>query len=160
MVFTITRENYLRKFNQEIEVSTGTQKQGTFTSLVDDRYEGGNAMPEGIPQLKSSDYDGYDDDIDNLIIQHTEPVIRHNRRGVPEEGLGSQSVRQGEVSSLEDTTLRRRGKTHTVPKEETLNNGLHLQTLQEETSDRPFDDEGEGLNPKLDYPLILKKEEL
>ena len=76
MVFTITRENYLRKFNQEIEVSTGTQKQGTFTSLVDDRYEGGNKIPKGLPELKSSDYDGNDDDVVNLM---TQPVIRHNR---------------------------------------------------------------------------------
>lgn len=161
MVFTITRENYLRKFNQEIEVSTGTQKQGTFTSLVDDRYEGGNAMPEGIPQLKSSDYDGYDDDIDNLIIQHTEPVIRHNRRGVPEEGLGSQSVRQGETTLLEDTTLST-GKRHRPPRPEaeTLNNGLHLQRLQEESLDRPFDDTKEAPDPKVEYPLVLTKEEL
>jgi len=159
MPFTISREHYLRKFNQEIEVSTGTQKQGTFTSLVDDRYEGGNKIPKGLPELKSSDYDGNDDDIDNLMIQHTEPVIRHNRPP-PEEGLGSQSVRQGEITQLQDTSLRRRGKTHTVPKEETLNNGLHLQTLQEESLDRPFDDVKERLDPKVEYPLVLTKEEL
>lgn len=157
MVFTISRENYLRKFNQEIEVSTGIQKEGTVTSLVDDRYEGGNEIPEGLPELKSSDAPN-DDEFENLL-RHTQPIIRHNKP--PEEGLGSQSVKQGEITQLQQTSLRRRGKTHTVPNGETLNNGLHLQTLQEETSDRPFDDdEKEGLNPKLDYPLILKKEEL
>ena len=74
MVFTISRENYLRKFNQEIEVSTGIQKEGTVTSLVDDRYEGGNEIPEGLPELKSSDAPN-DDEFENLL-RHTQPIIR------------------------------------------------------------------------------------
>ena len=150
--FTISRKNSLRKFNQEIEVSTGIQKEGTVTSLVDDRY------------------DGNDDD----ILNYLEPVIRHNKPPIPprqsqeegypipppEEGLGSLSVKQGEITQLqEDTSLTTRSQEDINKR--VLNSGLHLQTLQEESYDRPFDDdEKEGLNPKLDYPLILKKEEL
>jgi hypothetical protein len=42
----------------------------------------GNTTPEGLPELKSSDYDGHDDDIVNYIpppvIHHNTPIIHHN----------------------------------------------------------------------------------
>jgi hypothetical protein len=53
--------------------------------------------------------------------------------------------------------------THTVPPPEAKhkNQGLHLQTLQEESLDRPFDgDMKQGLGPEVECPLVLTKEEL
>jgi len=158
MPFTISRDKYLRHFKEELVVSS--DKEGTFTSLGDDRFEGGDIIPEGIPQLKSSDYDGYDDDIQKLIAP--EPTIAPEQALLqPKQGLGSQSVKQGETTLLQDTNLRS-GKRHRPPRpeEKVLDNGLHLQNLNDESLDRPFDDPSEGLDPKVEYPLILRKEEL
>tara|TARA_R110000765_G_scaffold1927_3_gene5275 strand:- start:5911 stop:7665 length:1755 start_codon:yes stop_codon:yes gene_type:complete len=155
MPFIISRDKYLRHFKQGIEVSS--DKEGTFTSLGDDRYEAGEEIPEGMPQLKSSDYDGYDDDLQRIITPE-QALLQPKPKLV---GLGSQSVKQGDITQLQQTSLRR-GKRHQQPppEAELLNEGLHLQNLNDESLDRPFDELREGLDPKVEYPLILQKKEL
>ncbi len=159
MPFTISRDKYLKNFKQGIEVSSDA-KQGTVTSLVDVRDdEGGNKIPEGIPQLKSSDYDGYDDDIEKLQPQ---PIALEQSLLQPRlVGLGSQSEKQGETTLLQDTTLST-GKRHRPPRpeEKVLNSGLHLQRIDDENEDRPFDEQENTLEPKVEYPLIIKRETL
>tara|TARA_R110000737_G_scaffold37257_3_gene57030 strand:+ start:1054 stop:2808 length:1755 start_codon:yes stop_codon:yes gene_type:complete len=155
MPFIISRDKYLRHFKQGIEVSS--DKEGTFTSLGDDRYEAGEEIPEGMPQLKSSDYDGYDDDLQRIITPE-QALLQPKPKLV---GLGSQSVKQGDITQLQQTSLRR-GKRHQQPppEAELLNEGLHLQNLNDESLDRPFDELREGLDSKVEYPLILQKKEL
>ena len=148
---TISRDKYLRKFRQEIEVSTGEQieKEGTINSLEDIRDEGGITIDPSIPQLKSSNYEISND-------------IEEELGFIPEEGLGSQSIKQGEITGLTQTSLRRRGMTHSLPPDE-AKSIPHLQTLGGESLDRPFDDVEEQVDPNqlgLEYPLLLTKEEL
>jgi len=166
-VTTISRNEYFGNFSQTL-VSTGEneekestgEKEGTLASLKDDRDEGGNTIPAEIPQLKSS-LPSEDDDIGNFFYDPRRRGMTHTN---PEDGLGSQSKRQGEVTNLDDTTLTTREQNSFVEEEEEEEvKGLGLQTLQDPNSDRPFDDEEDaekGLDLKVDYPLLLTKKEL
>ena len=142
MPFTINRDLYLKKFNQEIEISDGSEslpvEEGKITQLQETTLRRRGFRVRSPSQSEPK-----------YINQGPQPQTEYINQG-PQP----QYINQGPQPQPQPQ--------QTEPK--IMDSGLHLHSLerpQTNNLDRPFDSNIESLvDPKLEYPITLKKSTL
>ena len=147
MSFTIDRNAYLGSFNQEIEISDGSEslpvQEGEIAQLQETTLRRGRFRIRQPSQAEPK-------------------YIRQGPQPQQPEYI-SESSQQGQITQLQETNLITR-ESQSQPKNKIMNSGLHLHSLERPQSislDRPFDSNiNVEVDPKLEYPISLKKSTL
>tara|TARA_R110000744_G_scaffold70429_2_gene142436 strand:+ start:86 stop:1831 length:1746 start_codon:yes stop_codon:yes gene_type:complete len=150
MSFTINRDLYLKKFNQEIEISDGSEslpvEEGKITQLQETTLRRRGFRLRSPSQAEPK-----------FINQGPQPQPQQ-----PE--YISESSQQGQITQLQDTNLITRESQQQQAEPKIMDSGLHLHSLERPQSislDRPFDSNiNVEVDPKLEYPISLKKSTL